>query len=520
MARGQTDLLQVDWSRIPAPQDDGAARHLAGMLLPDVPLPGTEGVEVSLRRLPGRVVVYAYPRTGRPGEKPLVEDWDEIPGARGCTPQSCAFRDHHAELVASGASRVFGLSTQDTAYQQEAAARLRLPFPLLSDASLTLARAAGLPTMSVAGLTLLRRLALVIDDWLVTKVFYPVFPPDRNAMTRPDPEVRRADHGAPHGPSAAISPFCLRTFTLARVLPSRPPVTAPRRVVPGTTYLVSRRCTQREFLLKPSALTNLIFKFVLAVAAARYGVLIHAVCVMSNHLHLVLTDPRANLPDFSRLLDGVVAKALNALHGRWEYFWAPSTYSAVALVSPEDIIEKVAYTLANPASAGLVEHGSEWPGVWSDPRAVGQPGEIIERPAHYFAKDGSMPERQELVFSAPPGFESVEAFRAQVLARVHQLEQAAAAERNATGVSVLGAHRVLKQRHTDRPAPGEPRRVLNPRVASRDKWKRIEALGRLVSFLERHREALMRFCRGERNVVFPRGTYLMRVRFGVACASS
>jgi putative transposase len=299
-----------------------------------------------------------------------------------------------------------------------------------------------------------------------------------------------------------------------------PLVTAPRRVVPGTTYLVSRRCTQREFLLKPSVLTNLIIKFVLAVAAARYGVLIHGLCVMSNHWHLVLTDPRGNLPDFSHLLDGVVAKALNALYGRWESFWAPSSYSAVALVSPEDIVDKVAYTLANPASAGLVEHGSQWPGVWSDPRLIGEPGEVLARPGHYFADDGSMPGSEVLVFSVPRGFQSAEAFRSLVIARMRELERTAAAEREASGVPVLGARRVMKQKHTDRPAPGEPRRALNPRIAARDKWKRIEALNRLVSFLESHRDALLRFCRGERDVVFPRGTYLMRVRFGVACASS
>ena len=297
-------------------------------------------------------------------------------------------------------------------------------------------------------------------------------------------------------------------------------MTAPRRVVRGTTYLVSRRCTQREFLLKPSALTNLIFKFVLAVAAARYGMLIHAVCVMSNHVHLVLTDPRANLPEFNRVLDGVIAKALNALYGRWENFWAPSSYSAVALVSPEDIVEKVAYTLANPAAAVLVEHGRQWPGVWSDPRSIGGRGEVVQRPGHYFDADGSMPPDATLVFSAPAGFESSEAFRALVIARVSELEQAAASEREARGIAVLGVRRVRKQRHTDRPAPGEPRRALNPRIAGQDKWKRIEALGRLVSFLESHRDALLRFCRGERRVVFPRGTYLMRVRFGVPCASS
>jgi len=298
------------------------------------------------------------------------------------------------------------------------------------------------------------------------------------------------------------------------------PVTSPRRIVQGTSYLVSRRTAQREFLLTPSALTNLIFKFVLAVAAARYGVRVHAVCVMSNHFHLVVTDVRANLPAFSQLLDGVLAKAYNALYGRWENFWAPSSYSAVELVTPEDIVEKVAYSLANPASADLVEHGRQWPGVWSDPRSVGGPGERVERPGHYFAEDGSMPESEELVFSAPPGFESVEVFRAKVLARVSEFEKRAAARRDAKGIAVVGARRVMKQKHTVRPPSGEPRRTLNPRIAARDPRSRIEALARLASFVERHRAALVRFCRGEQDVVFPLGTYLMRVRFGASCASS
>jgi peroxiredoxin len=126
-------------------------------------------------------VVFAYPRTGVPGQISLVDGWDMIPGARGCTPQSCAFRDLHKEIIAAGAALVFGLSTQDSAYQREAAERLHLPFPLLSDEKLTLAKALRLPTMDVAGMTLIKRLALVIDDAVITKVFYPVFPPDRNA---------------------------------------------------------------------------------------------------------------------------------------------------------------------------------------------------------------------------------------------------------------------------------------------------------------------------------------------------
>jgi len=175
------NLHAVDWSKIPAPVDDGGARHLDGLRVPDLPLLATDGRIVSLGKLSGRSVVYAYPRTGRPDQIAVVDDWDMIPGARGCTPQSCAFRDHHGELRAAGADHVFGLSTQDTAYQQEAVARLHLPFAILSDETLALTKALRLPTMEVAGLTLLKRMALVIDDGRITKVFYPVFPPDRNA---------------------------------------------------------------------------------------------------------------------------------------------------------------------------------------------------------------------------------------------------------------------------------------------------------------------------------------------------
>ncbi|RBI87185.1 peroxiredoxin [Rhodosalinus halophilus] len=170
-----------DWSTIPAPHDDGAAAHLPGAALPTVPLASTAGGTVDLAALDGTVVLYAYPRTGRPGQ-PLPEGWDAIPGARGCTPQSCAFRDHFAELRAAGAEHVFGLSTQDTEYQREAAERLALPFPLLSDADLRFTRALHLPTFEAAGATLLKRLTLIARGGHIARVFYPVFPPDRNAQ--------------------------------------------------------------------------------------------------------------------------------------------------------------------------------------------------------------------------------------------------------------------------------------------------------------------------------------------------
>jgi len=165
---------------IPVPQDDGATRHLVGLGLPSVPLATTAGRAVDLANLPGRTVVYVYPRTGVPGQ-PLPDGWDAIPGARGCTPQSCSFRDHFAELKALGVANVFGLSTQDTEYQREAVARLHLPFPVLSDAEMRLTRALKLPTFVVAGMTLLKRMVWVIDDGIVNKVFYPVFPPDKSA---------------------------------------------------------------------------------------------------------------------------------------------------------------------------------------------------------------------------------------------------------------------------------------------------------------------------------------------------
>ena len=164
---------------LPVPEDDGAADHLPGMRLPSVPLASTAGETVDLSALSGRTVVYCYPMTGRPGSD-LPSGWDEIPGARGCTPQSCSFRDHHAELRSLGAS-VFGSSTQDTEYQREAATRLHLPFALLSDSDLAFAGALGLPTFEVDGMVLLKRLTLVIDEGWIEKVFYPVFPPDRSA---------------------------------------------------------------------------------------------------------------------------------------------------------------------------------------------------------------------------------------------------------------------------------------------------------------------------------------------------
>jgi peroxiredoxin len=176
-----TDFSQLP-ENLPVPQDDGAADHLPGRPAPHVSLPSTAGEQISLDELgDGLTVIYIYPLSGRPGVE-LPERWDEIPGARGCTTEACDFRDHHAEFVAAGASRVFGLSSQDTPYQRELKERVRLPFEMLSDTEMRLVDALGLPTFQVADLTLYKRLTLVIGENVIEHVFYPIFPPNQHAQ--------------------------------------------------------------------------------------------------------------------------------------------------------------------------------------------------------------------------------------------------------------------------------------------------------------------------------------------------
>ena len=289
-------------------------------------------------------------------------------------------------------------------------------------------------------------------------------------------------------------------------------MTPPRQILPGVTYLVTRRCTQRQFLLRPRRLVNETFLYLLALAADRFGIRVHAFCVLSNHYHLLLTDPHARLPAFSQFLDSLVARSLNALYGRWEHFWAPGSYSAVALATPEDVLAKAAYLLANPVAAGLVRSAKSWPGLWSSPDAIGTSLEV-ERPAHFFDPEGQLPRSIELPLRAPPGFESTTAFRTALTAALAVQEEA---ERK--GKAFLGAARVLSQKPTGRPVPGEPRRQLNPRVAARDKWKRVERLRQLVGFLEAYYAAWEARRAGDLGSRFPAGTYLLRVLHGVPCA--
>ena len=289
--------------------------------------------------------------------------------------------------------------------------------------------------------------------------------------------------------------------------------------MPGKTYLVTRRCAQRQFLLRPSKLTNQVVGYLLAVAARRYGIQVHAFCVMSNHLHLVLTDPAARLPAFGQYFASLVGRSINAALGRWESFCAPGSYSAVTLASPSDIVDKAAYVLANPVAAGLVRRGRQWPGLWSAPDQVGTELEF-QRPDHFFRADGVMPARATLELVAPPGFASAAEFGSALSTALTDLEDAAAAERRGRGDGFLGAIRVLTQRPTARPPSRKPRRTLKPRFACRDKWKRIEVLGRLVEFLREYRRAWKAWRSGAPGVVCPAGTSQLRVTHGGACAAT
>lgn len=295
-------------------------------------------------------------------------------------------------------------------------------------------------------------------------------------------------------------------------------MTLPRRITPSATLMITRRCFGRMLLLRPSQASNELFRYILAVAAERFGVWIHAYCVMSNHFHCVLTDPHGNLPRFEQYLDGLVARSLNALHGRWESFWAPGSYSAVRLLTPAAIVEKAAYVLANPVAAGLVRRGAEWPGLWGAAGLSGASCTHVSRPSAFFRANGPMPSSARLELTCPPGFGSPEDFRDRLVAELARLEDRAARRLSARGQGFLGAKRVLAQRPDAQPLSKEPRRGLNPRVAARDRWKRIEGLTRLKDFVASYRRAWRAFSGGLRDTLFPYGTYWMRVAHGVRCA--
>ena len=292
----------------------------------------------------------------------------------------------------------------------------------------------------------------------------------------------------------------------------------PRPVVPGQTVLITRRCSERRFFLLPAALVNQILLYCLAVAAERYGILVHAVCFMSNHWHVVLTDAFGNRPEFCRWFHEFTAKCLNVMYGRWENVWATEPTSVVTLVGDQAQLEKTVYTLCNPVEAGLVDRGDKWPGVRS---SVSVPGEdiVVKRPKLYFSQNGPLPEQATLRLHKLPALAHLSdaVYVKRVTAAVDEREVALRAQLRAEGRSFMGARAVCKQSPFDRPKTHEPRREMSPRVACRNKWARIEALGRLKAFVESYRDAWLRYRDGQREALFPHGTYWLRVHAGVTC---
>jgi REP element-mobilizing transposase RayT len=301
-------------------------------------------------------------------------------------------------------------------------------------------------------------------------------------------------------------------------------MTEPRQVVPGRTYMLTRRTAQRQFLLLPSEVVDQVFLYCLAFAAAAYGLEIHAFCVLSNHYHFVATDHDGNLPRFMHWLNVHVAKLLNVSYGRGENLWSDKKYSAVRLMNREDVVDKIVYTIANPVSSWLVSNAARWPGLVSLP--VQLAGTVLHalRPEFFFRETSGCPQQVDLALTKPPMFDDLtdEEFRELIAERLAARERKLRASRKREGKGFLGRKRLKRQTTADTPSTAvsgaAARRGITPRVACKDKWRRIERLQAFVGFREAYGVALRAWREGNLSVVFPAGTYLMRVLHGVACA--
>ncbi len=295
-------------------------------------------------------------------------------------------------------------------------------------------------------------------------------------------------------------------------------MTLPRRIIAGTTYLLTRRCTQRRFMLVPRGVTPKLFGYSVALAAERYGISVHAVMCLSNHWHAVVTDPEGHISEFSRDVHSLVARALNAHFGRWEAFWSSQRLSLVELVDKDDVWEKLVYTLSNPVEAGLVATSSAWPGFGSKPEDALSGGQNIKRPNTRFFATSRLPEEVSLRVSAPPQLAALgkKAFVQEFRERVTKSESAIRARHDKP---FMGPHAVKRQRRDGRPKTHARRRGLHPAIASRNRSRRLAMLKELRRFRDAYREARERWvnAKADEKVVFPAGTYKMRMYPGVVC---
>jgi putative transposase len=292
----------------------------------------------------------------------------------------------------------------------------------------------------------------------------------------------------------------------------------PRAVVAGRCYMITRRCCQRRFLMRPDADTTNAFLYCLAIAAKRAQVDVIFFVAMSNHYHAGVIDTAGRLPEFLEYFHKLFAKHQNVLRGRWENFWASEQTSVVELVDPQDVLDKMVYALTNPVKDHLVERASQWPGATS--LFAQLDGQVVRalRPRRFFRPDGPMPDEAKLELAPFPGVERTPPadVAAQIRERIACVEHKAAEERTRLGIKVLGAKAILRQRWSDHPMSREPRRRLSPRVACKNLWRRIETLTRNKRWLAAHRDARERLRQGL-EAVFPPGTYWLRRFVGVRC---
>lgn len=295
-------------------------------------------------------------------------------------------------------------------------------------------------------------------------------------------------------------------------------MTRPRHVLPGQFLLITRRCTQRQYLLRPDEATNNNVLYCLGCAMQKYQMQVLMVCVESNHEHLVVFDRLGNYPEFTEYFHKLLARSQNALRGRWENFWAAEELCAVRLINREDVIAKMIYAAANPVKDRLVERVHHWPGVNGYVNLLNGRAFTAERPQHFFRPNGPMPERVTFHMSIPPELGTADEVIAEVQAGVTAIEAALAADiRN--GTRVIGRRNIKAQSWKDSPTTPAPRRNLRPRVAALKAIDRIRALLELRAFLDAYRSARARWLE-RADAVFPAGTYWLRRFAAVPIASA
>ncbi len=304
-------------------------------------------------------------------------------------------------------------------------------------------------------------------------------------------------------------------------------MSSPRQVLPDQTYLVTRRCIFQLFLIVPAPLLVAALKYCLAEAATRYGIQIHAFCFLSNHYHLIVTDPHQMLPAFLAHFNRNAAWCINAWLHRKGCVWEPGSYNAVRLSESDGPLEKLAYVESNAVAAGLVSAASLWPGLHSLPEQLGT-SETIKRPEFFFRKDGTMPEEVTLTLCPPPWKAcpdmTLQEWREASARHLHEREETIRKDFQARGRTFLGVKKVLSTSPYDSPRSRESARQgtekdgIRPRLAEHDVSLRRKALQLLKEFVNAYRKALKAFQQGVKDVVFPAGTYKMRVLFGVRCA--